>query len=386
MRSVSLNAPELQFIGAQDIEVGKRGVTPRRLPAWTREQFNVPAMDLMVSMPSGVRIRFDTNAESVSITAEVTSIAYQGALPRLTQFAVTSQGVVGETIPVKAPHYFLLDRFDPSKVEFVEGETAVATFANLGTHEKTIEIWLPQNARVEVVDIAVSDNATLSRSATPAIPQWVHYGSSISHCMEADEPTGVWPAVAARLSKAELTSFGFAGQCQLDQYVARTVRDMPLDIFTMKVGINVVNIDSMRERTFAPALHGFLDTVRDGHPDAPICVISPIYCLSAENKPGPTLPGDDGKFFTLNRTASESFGSMSLTQMRTVIEEVVERRIAGGDKNLSYHNGLEIFGEADAGDMPDDLHPNSAGYLRMGQRFHEQVLSGLVQKVSQRSI
>jgi lysophospholipase L1-like esterase len=71
--------------------------------------------------------------------------------------------------------------------------------------------------------------------------------------------------------------------------------------------------------------------------------------------------------------------------MRTVIEEVVERRIASGDKNLSYHNGLEIFGEADAGDMPDDLHPNSAGYLRMGQRFHEQVLSGLVQKVSKRS-
>ena len=68
--------------------------------------------------------------------------------------------------------------------------------------------------------------------------------------------------------------------------------------------------------------------------------------------------------------------------MRSIIQDVVEKRIAAGDTNLSYHDGLQIFGEADAGDMPDDLHPNSAGYLRMGQRFHEQVLSHLVQKVS----
>lgn len=29
--------------------------------------------------------------------------------------------------------------------------------------------------------------------------RWVHHGSSISHCMEADQPTGTRPAVAARL-------------------------------------------------------------------------------------------------------------------------------------------------------------------------------------------
>jgi hypothetical protein len=382
MRTVPLDAPEIQFVGAQDLDVTQRGVNPRRLPAWTRQQFNVPAMDLMVSMPSGVRLRFNTSADRVSIKAEVTTIVYQGSLPRVTRFQIVTNGELGESIDVPNPHTFLLDRFDPTKVEFVAGETAVATFSALGNSEKTIEVWLPHNARVEVSELSVSEDATLSRTPTPNIPQWVHYGSSISHCMEADNPTGVWPAVAARLSNAELTSFGFAGQCHLDQYVARTIRDMPLDIFTMKVGINVVNIDSMRERTFAPALHGFLDTVRDGHPDTPICVISPIYCVSAESKPGPTLPGEDGKYFTLNRSASDSFGSLSLMQMRAIIQGVVEKRIAAGDSNLSYHDGLQIFGVADAVDMPDDLHPNSAGYLRMGQRFHEQVLSGLVQKVS----
>lgn len=382
MQPISLDAPELQFVGALDLEQGKRGISPRRLPAWTKAQFNTPAMDLMVGMPSGVRVRFDTNADAVSISAEVTTIVYQGSLPRTTQFTVVSNGVVGESVPVTTPHVFHLDRFDPTKVEFVEGATTVVSFTGLGTHVKTVEVWLPQNARVEVIDISVSDGANVSRTATNSLPRWVHYGSSISHCMEATEPTGTWPAVAARLSQAELTSLGFAGQCHLDQYVARTVRDMDFDIFTMKVGINVVNLDSMRERTFAPALHGFLDTVRDGHAETPICVISPIYCASAETKPGPTLPGKDGKYFTLNRTASESFGCLSLSQMRSIIKDVVESRIAAGDTNLSYHDGLQLFNEADAGDMPDDLHPNAAGYQRMGERFHQQVLSSLVQRVS----
>lgn len=382
MKSISLDAPELQFVGALDLENGKRGVSPRRLPSWTKSQFNTPAMDMMVGMPSGVRLRFDTDADAVSVSAEVTTIVYQGSMPRSTQFTIVMDGVIGESQPVVTPHVFHLDRFDPTKVEFVEGATTVVSFTGLGTHSKTIEVWLPQNARVEVSGIAVSDGATIVRSPENSLPHWVHYGSSISHCMEATEPTGTWPAVAARLAKAELTSLGFAGQCHLDQYVARTVRDMDFDIFTMKVGINVVNLDSMRERTFAPSLHGFLDTVRDGHAETPICVISPIYCASAETKPGPTLPGKDGKYFTLNRTASESFGCLSLTQMRTIIKDVVESRIAAGDKNLSYHDGLQLFNESDAGDMPDDLHPNAAGYQRMGERFHQQVLGALVQRVS----
>ncbi len=32
---------------------------------------------------------------------------------------------------------------------------------------------------------------------------------------------------------------------------------------------------------------------------------------------------------------------------------------------------------ADAGDLPDDLHPNAAGYIRMGQRFAATVLAPL---------
>jgi lysophospholipase L1-like esterase len=35
-----------------------------------------------------------------------------------------------------------------------------------------------------------------------------------------------------------------------------------------------------------------------------------------------------------------------------------------------------LFGADDAGDLPDDLHPNPEGYIRMGHRFADAVFTG----------
>ena len=47
----------------------------------------------------------------------------------------------------------------------------------------------------------------------------------------------------------------------------------------------------MRRRAFTPAVHGFLDTIREGHPDTPLLVVSPILCPIHEDTPGPTMLG-----------------------------------------------------------------------------------------------
>ena len=49
--------------------------------------------------------------------------------------------------------------------------------------------------------------------------------------------------------------------------------------------------DVMRLRAFAPAVHGFLDTIRDGHPTTPLLVVSPVLCPIHEDTPGPTHAG-----------------------------------------------------------------------------------------------
>jgi hypothetical protein len=166
-----------------------------------------------------------------------------------------------------------------------------------------------------------------------------------------------------------LTSLGFGGQCHLDPYVARTIRDAEADLVSIKVGINVINMDSMRERVFMPALHGFLDTIRERKPTTPIVLISPIYCPSAEHTPGPTLPNAKGKFVTFPGNELLRAGCLTLTRVREIVGDVVATRRELGDRNLRYLNGLELFGVADASDLPDDLHPSPEGYARMGERF-----------------
>ena len=84
----------------------------------------------------------------------------------------------------------------------------------------------------------------------------------------------------------------------------------------------------------------------------------------------PTVPNAQGVFVTLPGHDEVRAGSLSLTQMRTIIRDVVEGRRKIGDDNLHYLDGLELFGADDVGDLPDHLHPNGVGYVRMGQRFN----------------
>jgi hypothetical protein len=357
----------IQAWGAADFDYRGDGVSPRRLPAWTRPQ--VPElMDVVVRMPSGVRLRFRTDSRRLGVEFLGTNLVTPPTPRRPIVFnlgfgsALTSAcSERGNTIVVNSRR--------PGDVELRRGEADTVWFDDLPGTPTDCELWLPHNAFVELRALVLDDGASIVPPAAETRPRWVHYGSSISHCMEAIEPALTWPAVAARSAGLALQNLGFGGQCHLDQFVARTIRDAEADVISLKTGINIINMDSMRERIFGPALHGFLDTIREGRPETPIVVVSPIYCPSAETCPGPTVPDENGRFVTLPGYEAIRNGCLSLVRVRELIADVVERRRRAGDANLHYFDGLTLFGAEDAGDLPDDLHPNPEGYIRMGERF-----------------
>ena len=130
--------------------------------------------------------------------------------------------------------------------------------------EAEVEGWLPYGEVTTHVALRVDAPVTPSRSAQG--PRWVHHGSSISHGASADAPTGTWPVVAARRAGLDLVNLGFSGNAVLDPFTAQAIRDQAADVITLKIGINVMDHDFMRPRAFRPAVEGFLDVVRDGHP------------------------------------------------------------------------------------------------------------------------
>ena len=370
MRTIPINevVPDaIHMHGALDFDQRAGGLSPRRLPAWTRLQMP-QTMDVMVRMPSGVRLRFATDSASIGIAFHATNMVNPRRPRRPVVFNLETDGMLRKAASTRG-NALVFKPEAPGGFELVRGDADTLVFENLPPGPAVHELWLPHNAFVELRALVLDDGATLRAAPADARPRWIHYGSSISHCMEADEPAGTWPAVAARLAGACLQSFGFGGQCHLDQFVARAMRAVDADLVSIKTGINVVNMDSMRERVFAPALHGFLDTLREGKPDVPIVVISPIFCPSAETRPGPTVPNDAGKFVTVDGFEPYRVGCLTLTRVREVLAEAVEQRRSAGDARLHYVDGLTLFGAEDASDLPDDLHPNPAGYQRMGERF-----------------
>jgi hypothetical protein len=370
---ISTSHPSVRLAGIAELTASTRGGLTQRLPSWAREQLLDPAIAFVSSMPSGGRLEFVTDSTSIEIEVVLTRLQWGGVVPHEATFDLVVDGqliastVVAETDLISFP--------DRSSVEYeiVHLAPSIIRFEGFSSGAKHIEVWLPQNASAILRELRLDPSSSIGSPARSTHRRWVHYGSSISHGMEAEHPTGVWPAVAARAAGVDLTSLGLAGQCHLDHFVARTIRDLEADMVSLKLGINVVNADSMRERAFVPAVHGLLDTIREGHPDVPVVVISPIICPVAETHPGPTVPNDDGRFDVIERPSELRLGALTLTRIRELLEIIVMQR---RDSDLYYLHGHELFGADDLDDLPDGLHPNTAGYQRMGERFHAYAFAG----------
>jgi hypothetical protein len=255
-------------------------------------------------------------------------------------------------------------------VEIIEGEDSIAVFDLPHTSEpREVQIWLPQNCPIELVEITA--DADWQPAPKNERPNWVHYGSSISHCEDADSPLGVWPVYAARNLGLEIYNLGLGGCANLEQFAARTIRDLPADLISLKIGINIVNGAILTERTFSPAVHGFLDTIREGQPLTPILVISPVCCPAHENNPGPSETDEHGMVKGQPFSRHSWIGELTLTGIRSILKEIVAQR-AETDPNIFYLDGLELFNEEEALTMPDGIHPDAEGYLRIGRNFIER--------------
>jgi hypothetical protein len=360
--------------GLAELEPSARGVRMHRLPAWVRLQFPDPQLLGAQSQPAGVRIALQTTATVVELDLHATRSTLLGVGRPRGRVDVLIDGessthvdlVDGDTIDA-----------DPRTGErtLVEGPSQTVHVSGLPPHDKVVELWMPHNEAIELV--ALRADAPVAPDETDR-PRWLHHGSSISHGSNAADPSGTWPVIAARRAGLDLRNLGFGGSAQVDPFMARVIRDTPADVISVKLGINVVNADAMRLRAFVPAVHGFLDTIRDGHPETPLHLVTPIWCGIHERTPGPgsidpaSFAEGRLRFVATGTEGDTAMGRLTLEVIRDALAEVAARR---DDPNLHLVDGLALYGEADAERMPlpDALHPGPDAHVLIGERFARTV-------------
>jgi hypothetical protein len=365
--------------GALELERTEVGVLPHRLPGWARAQYDDPQLEMVEAQPSGVRLVFETRATAIELDTRPTKRVYTGApQPPDGLYDVLVEGRLVEQASVLGGNVLTID-LSTGATQTQAGEVGTISVAGMSGDLKTVEIWLPHNETTELV--ALRTDAPIEPAAGSGKRVWLHHGSSISHGSNATNPTGTWAAHAASLAGVELINLGFGGSSLLQPFVARTMRDTAADLISVKLGINVVNADVMRRRAFAPAVHGFLDTIRDGHPTTPLLVVSPILCPMHEDTPGPTmwdleaLSRGELRFQATGDPTEVPAGKLTLNVIRDELGSIVAQR---NDPNLHYLDGRELYGAADNAELPlpDDLHPDGPTHQRIAERFAKLAFSG----------
>ncbi|NDU74396.1 lipase [Actinomadura sp. DSM 109109] len=356
--------------GVLELEPTGRGVLPHRLPLAARVQFPDDYLARTEEQPSGVRLAFRTRATAVELDVLPTKRAYRGTPPQpdgLYDLVVDGRPAGQGSVP--GGNLAVIDMATQEAVT-TPGEPGTLRFAGLPGEAKDVEIWLPQVEPTEL--IALRTDAPVEQ-----IPDgrrvWLHHGSSISHGSTAAGPTSTWPAVAAARGGVNLVNLGFGGNAMLDPFTARAIRDTPADLISLKIGINVVNADAMRLRAFAPAVHGFLDTVREGHPETPLLLVSPILCPVQEHTPGPLALDPEAprpRFRATGDPAEVASGRLTLSVIRDTLADIAAKR-AVDDPHLHYLDGRALYGEADYAELPlpDEVHPAPESHRGIGERF-----------------
>ncbi|HEY4567924.1 MAG TPA: GDSL-type esterase/lipase family protein [Kribbella sp.] len=268
--------------------------------------------------PAGVRATWRTAASSVELEVRA------------------SLGIYARLAPVDV----LVDGELHERCDLGEGEQKLRI--TLPGRPVEVEIWLPQAGTVAIREPSFDSQA---EPVAPSGPRWMTYGSSITQCSGAAGPSETWPALVARHHGWDLVALGLAGECHLDPVAARTIRDTPARLISLCLGINIYGGATYSGRTLAGAVEAFVATVRSGHPQTPIVVITPLL-----------VPDREGEANAVGLTLDD-------------VRDCVQRG-ARVHPAVAIIDGREVLSADEARALyTDGLHPGPEGYRLIAERL-----------------
>jgi lysophospholipase L1-like esterase len=277
-------------------------------------------------VPAGVHLAFTGTAGQVRLTVrpgDPTSVPSPGVAESFVVFVDDEQvGAVG--LP--------------------DGAGAVDVPLPTRAPDAVVRVFLP-----EPVALVVESVQPVGGEIAPAGtgPRWVVQGDSISQGWSVTSAGLAWPSRVARRLGLDLVNLGFAGSARGELVAATVVADSRADAVTLAWGTNCWSSIPTDARAIAEQMRLFLTVVRQGLPDVPVVVVSPIVRPPAESEP--------------NR-----FGSSLVDLRRSMESAVTEFARAHGDERLTLVPGL---GLVPAELLVDGVHPGDEGHRRLADEL-----------------
>jgi len=211
-----------------------------------------------------------------------------------------------------------------------------------------ITVYLPEGMRPEVVSLRATQGALLP---APKQPRWICYGDSVAEGWSASEPALSWPAIAGRVQGLDVVNLGYAGAARGEIASAEQIAalDSPA-VISVNHGTNCWTRVPHSATMMMAGMDAFLRIVREGHPDVPIVVCSPVLRPDAEE--------------TRNKLGA------TLADLREAIEDVVLSRIERGDRDLHLVPGGAVLR---AEHLADGIHPGDEGHRILAWAFGDRI-------------
>ncbi len=273
-------------------------------------------------VPAGVRLELVGDAEAIDIAYCTTSgnLGYRGDGAGIT-FSVWRAGR------------------KVCEEEAVLGDGLIRLSLGSAAPDKPATIYLPEGMQPVIQSLTAVKGGI---SPAPDLPRWIAYGDSITQGWIASGPAQGWAAIAARKAGLDLANLGYAAAGRGEIVSAEHIAALPADIISIAYGASCWTRVPHSVGMVADGFTAFLDVVRDGHPDVPIVVVSPVLRPDAEDEP--------------NRLGA------TLADIRHAIESVTRERIVDGDHTLALVAGESII---NADHLGDGIHPDDEGHKRI---------------------
>jgi len=243
------------LVGCSEVTQNDGAIQFHRVPGPMRPLYeDGEASAIRMACTSGVRLRFATDADAVSIDIRIKRKAREIFKASL-ELADGSHLGIG---PDEAQDAWQGD-FSLENTPFIDGRHIV-------------DLWLPHLVETELASLTLQ-NATVAKPLEPLPINWLIYGDSITQGMTSVLPGDAYFALCAKAINAQAINTAIGGATCLPE-LSTTVPDGDFDLISLAFGTNEYH-GTVTAGQYADNVKSLVTSLRSKFSKAPIVVITP---------------------------------------------------------------------------------------------------------------